>query len=285
MEINADLRGSKLLILTPQYGGLCYGSYAYSLLKLQARCIRFGVQVDFRFIQNESLISRARTYQTQSFMDSEYDHALFIDADIGFEPDSALTLLALQKSDPEKYSIICAPYCKKTLSTEKMVAAVNQGKCDSDPNELLNYVGDYVFNLEPGVTEVNLAEPVPILEGGTGFLMMSRLTLEKFEKAYPELKYRPDHVRTAGFDGSREITLWFHCDIDPVSKRYLSEDYWFCQKVRAAGMQVWMCPWINLTHTGTFVFGGSLAHLASIGASATADENLIKKNREKKQIT
>jgi hypothetical protein len=45
----------------------------------------------------------------------------------------------------------------------------------------------------------------------------------------------------------------------------------FCQYSRNIGMKVWMCPWMQLTHMGSYNFGGSLMDLATIGAAATAD--------------
>jgi cellulose synthase/poly-beta-1,6-N-acetylglucosamine synthase-like glycosyltransferase len=149
----------------------------------------------------------------------------------------------------------------------------------------------------------------------TGFMMIRRRTLEKFQELYPEKLYRPDHVRTEHFDGSREIMAFFDTPIDgkrtnitnelkvfleqnpqatheqvlnfvtdpnngvikEYTKRYLSEDYMFCQWVRNAGMKVWFCPWMQLQHVGMYVFGGSLVDLAQIGASATADPSQLKK--------
>jgi hypothetical protein len=116
-----------------------------------------------------------------------------------------------------------------------------------------------------------LNEPVEVLEGGTGFMMIQRKAFEKYEAAYPEFKYLPDHVRSANFDGTREIMAYFDCVICPDSKRYLSEDYMFCQWARKAGIKVWMAPWMRLSHTGSYQFGGSLVDLANIGAAATAD--------------
>ena len=84
-------------------------------------------------------------------------------------------------------------------------------------------------------------------------------------------------MRTKSFDGSREIMAYFDCVIDPESKRYLSEDYMFCQHSRAIGLKVWMLPWIKLKHAGTYIFGGSLAALAAVGASPTASDNAPKK--------
>jgi len=43
------------------------------------------------------------------------------------------------------------------------------------------------------------------------------------------------------------------------------------------GLKVWLCPWMQLNHTGSYTFGGSLAALASVGAAATADVSKIKK--------
>jgi hypothetical protein len=88
--------------------------------------------------------------------------------------------------------------------------------------------------------------------------------------------YSPDHVRTEHFDGSREILMAFQAEVDPKSKRYLSEDYWFCQKAWDIGIKTWLCPWMKLQHMGSYVFGGSLIDLAQIGAGAPADVDLVK---------
>jgi hypothetical protein len=64
---------------------------------------------------------------------------------------------------------------------------------------------------------------------------------------------------------------------ETASKRYLSEDYMFCQYVRKAGGHIWMLPWVRLKHAGTYIFGGSLAALAAINASPTASEKSPKR--------
>jgi hypothetical protein len=40
---------------------------------------------------------------------------------------------------------------------------------------------------------------------------------------------------------------------------------------------------MHLKHTGSFVFGGKLAALASVGASPTADAALLQKTKGKQQ--
>jgi hypothetical protein len=205
---------------------------------------------------------------------------MFIDADVGFNANDILTLMAVQHSDPDKYPVIGGVYPKKTISWEKIVHAVKLGRGDDNPQELEKFVGDYVFNPLSDTGQISLNHPCKVAELGTGFMMIHRSAFEKFDLAYPEKKYLPDHVRTEAFDGSREITLYFDCRIEPESKRYLSEDYNFCYDLRRIGLDIWILPWIKLTHTGTMTYGGSLMDLASIQVSPTADINALKKENK-----
>lgn len=322
IEINVpieELRKRKLFIAAPMYGGQCAGMFTRSIADLSALCTHYGIQVRFYFLFNESLITRARNYCADEFMRSGDTHLMFIDSDIGFNPNDVIALLALQNPDAtqDNYDIIAGPYPKKCISWEKIKLAVDKGMADENPGELEKFVGDYVFNPTGDTREIPLGEPVEVLEAGTGFMMIRRNTFEKFQEAYPQQMYKPDHVRTEAFDGSREIMAFFDTPIDhkrtninaelkafldknpeatpdeilafvqnpndgllkDYSKRYLSEDYMFCQWVRNAGMKVWLCPWMELKHVGSYVFGGSLIDLARVGAAATADPAAIKKTK------
>ena len=273
------LRERKLFVATPMYGGQCSGMFARSCADLSALCTKYGIQLRYYFLFNESLITRGRNYCADEFLRSGDSHLMFIDSDIGFNANDVIALLAMQSQNPEddQYDILCGPYPKKCISWEKIKMAVDKGVADNDPNVLEKFVGDYVFNPANGTKTIPLNQPVEILEAGTGFMMIRRNTFEKFAAAYPQQSYKPDHVRTAHFDGSREIIAYFDTPIDPETKRYLSEDYMFCQWSRKIGLKVWFCPWMKLQHVGSYIFGGSLADLATIGASATADQAQIKK--------
>jgi len=283
MEINIpieDLRKRKLFLATPMYGGQCAGMFTKSIADLSALCTNYGIPLQLYFLFNESLITRARNYCVDEFMRSEAEHLMFIDSDIGFNPHDVIALMALQAQDPEKYNIIGGPYPKKCISWEKIKLAVDKGLADEDPGNLDKYVGDYVFNPKQNTGSIAIGEPCEVLEIGTGFMMITKDACKKFVEAYPQYSYRPDHVRTEAFDGSREIMQFFQAEIDPKSKRYLSEDYWFCQKVQEIGLSTWFCPWMKLQHVGSYIFGGSLADLAQIGASATADPEALKKKKK-----
>jgi hypothetical protein len=276
-----ELRKRKLFLATPMYGGQCAGMFARSVADLTALCTHYGIGLQMYFLFNESLITRARNYCCDEFVRSDATHLMFIDSDIGFNPQDVIAMLALA-DDESPYDIISGPYPKKCISWEKVKLAVDKGFADEDPNNLEKFVGDYVFNPKSGAGAIPIGEPVEVMESGTGFMMIRKNTLIKFAEAFPQYNYRPDHVRTEHFDGTREIMQYFQAEIDPKSKRYLSEDYWFCQKVQDIGLRNWLCPWIKLQHVGTYIFGGSLADLAMVGASATADGDAMIKQRQKK---
>jgi hypothetical protein len=313
-----ELRRRSLFLGTPCYGGQCTAMFARSVADLSAQCAQLGVGLQIYFLINESLIPRARNMVCDEFMRGKSTHMIFIDSDIHFDARDVIAMLAMASDDTE-YDILCAPYPKKSLAWEKIKAAVDQGLADKDPNVLDRFVGDFVFNPIPGSSgKIEIDKPLEVLESGTGFMMFKRSTLERFRDAYPEYWYKPDHVRSEHFDGTRDVFMYFQSEIDRVpfekvyrsamkraletddpqevkrllaealdtketrSRRYLSEDYWHCQMARRIGIKTWLCPWMKTTHTGTFNFGGSLRDLASIGAAATADVNLLREIKKRK---
>ncbi|NBW14174.1 MAG: hypothetical protein EBR82_39865 [Caulobacteraceae bacterium] len=197
-----ELRKRKLFLATPMYGGQCAGMYTRSVADLAAICAKYQIPLQLYFLFNESLITRARNYCADEFLRSDATHMIFLDSDIGFNPQDVIALLALQDDDSD-YDVIGAPYPKKCISWEKVKQAVDKGIADEDPNVLEKYVGDYVFNPKGDQREIPIGKPVEVREIGTGFMMIRRKTFEQYTETFPQLLYKPDHIRTAAFDGSR----------------------------------------------------------------------------------
>jgi len=315
-EINwSDVRRRSLFIATPMYGGLNYSGFNASVMKLQELCLRNGIAFRMHSLSNESLIQRARSYVADEFLRSGMTHLMFIDADIEFNPQDVLLMLAISAYD-STYDIVCAPYPKKNIAWEKVLKAAKSGAYDNAPEKLEEVTGDFVFNLRPnpdGSHEhtFRLNEPQMVSEAGTGMMMIQRKALEIWADTYPELYYRPDHKRQKMYDGHRKIMEFFACPVDrgttevelwrllkkaasgksiqkeaqeallklkTASLRLWSEDYAFCQYATRAGLSVWMCPWVKTKHYGTYAFTGSLAEVLRSGASPTvgADFNAKK---------
>jgi len=263
IQVNIEeLRKNKLFIATPMYGGMNHGLYMKSCLDLQTVMIRYGIEVKFSFLFNESLITRARNYLVDEFLRTDFTHMMFIDSDIHFDPNDVIALMALDKD------VIGGPYPKKSINWANIAETARKNP-DLNPKELENLVGEYVFNVVKGTQQFQVSEPLEVMEIGTGHMMIKRNVFEKMEKEYPSIKYKPDHVGQEHFDGSRYIHAYFDTVIDSVdsivgggSERYLSEDYMFCQMWRKMGGQIYLCPWMKTQHIGTYAFTGNMPAVA-----------------------
>lgn len=263
-----ELRKRSLFIAVPMYGGLTYGPFMASCLSLTRLLIQYGIKHQFCFCFGESLVPRARNYLADSFLRSDCTHMVFLDGDLQFEPQDVMSLLALNEDN-----IIGGAYPKKAIKWENIVEAVKKHP-DITPTDLQRIAAGFVFNLaEEGALHVG--QPVQVMDLGTGFMCIGRKVFEAFNAQYPEKRYIPDDKGSVDFNGKREITAFFDCIIDEQhvvtsvldgqtrtvggSRRYLSEDFYFCQQWRNMGGEIWLCPWMKLTHIGTYFYQGDLA--------------------------
>lgn len=298
LPIEEMRKNCSLMIAVPMYGGQCAGTFCRSVANLSAWLTHHKIPYELRFMFNESLITRARNYLSHNFYKDRWEyrgvdengeqvveqrpfsHMIFIDSDITFDPLHVAQMMWMM-SDDSPYDILCGLYPKKNISWEKVKEAVDKGFADENPALLADFVGDFVVNMPPNSPGFRLDQPTEIMEAGTGFMMIRQKTFEKFREAYPDNWYIPDHVRSEDFDGEEKIMMYFQAEIERTHNRYLSEDYYFCQKVREAGMKVWMLPWINLNHYGSIDFTGKMAAMAAAGISFTADAALLAKYKKK----
>ena len=100
--------------------------------------------------------------------------------------------------------------------------------------------------IENGFTEV--------LDGPTGFMCIKRSVIEKMYEAYPQLMCKNDH-QNKDLDDYCAI---FDCMIDPVNRRYLSEDYAFCRRWQEIGGKIFADVTTTLGHIGNIRFTGRL---------------------------
>ena len=259
-----DLQTKSLFIATPMYGGMNHGLYAKSCLDLQGLFLQYGVSVKFSFLFNESLITRARNYLVDEFVNrSDCSHLLFLDSDINFNPQDVIAMLALDKD------VIGGPYPKKAVKWKNIKTAILKNP-EIDIGDLEKLAGDFVFNPVQGTSQFSVSDPLEVMEIGTGFMMVKREVFAKMAEEYPQIHYKPDHVGQAHFDGTRYIHAYFDTVIDTKdsitgggSDRYLSEDYMFCQMWRKMGGQIWLCPWMRTAHIGTYHFQGDMPAIAN----------------------
>ena len=240
----------KIFIATPMYGGMCAGFYTQSIIQLLTTCQANGVDAEFSFMFNESLITRARNSLTHTFLKTDCTHLMFIDSDIKFRAEDVIHMIRAEKD------IICGIYPKKEINWHSVKAAMDRGV---PFDQLKSHTGSFVVNLVNYVGEVTVPvnEPVEIFNGGTGFMLIKREVFDKLGESVPS--YSNDVVDLGGkMKQSEPIMEFFTTSIEPGTNRLLSEDYHFCRIWRESGGQVFAAPWCQLAHIGTYTFEGQL---------------------------
>ena len=251
---------TKLFLSTPCYGGLCLESYATSIINLQVALIKEGIMLYIDTTENESLVHRARNVSVGRFMQkSDADYFMFIDADIHFDPESVVRLV---KSG---YDVSVACYPKKYVDWNQAAKAAMKG----DSRNMAMLSSSLVVNF--GASKIQVENGfIPILDGPTGFMVIKREVFKKMEESYPELWCVNDHQNR---DFDRYCAL-FDCMIDPVSKRYLSEDYAFCRRWQQMGGKIYADIHTTLGHVGNLPFSGCLhERLKVLKTIKNKDEN------------
>lgn len=246
-EIKVATKRPSLMIATPMYGGMCTGTYVQGLLFTMSKMREVGVNVSWCQIMNESLITRARNELARIFLDSTHDYLMFIDADIGFDGEAILQLMAADKD------VACGIYPKKEVNWESVKRAALDGKTD-----LHDHAGAFVFNMiGSSDAETDESGCFEVRHGGTGFMLIKRGVFEHLKPHVPTYRVSSFQDPETG-EYLKPLTHEFFATSIDASGALLSEDYHFCELVRAHGGNIWANPFIRLTHTGTYVFEGDI---------------------------
>jgi hypothetical protein len=250
-ELQTTQKPAILFVATPMYGGMCVGGYTMGILNCTQVFMQNQIKMYYSYMQNESLITRARNGLAYDFLQTpDATHLMFIDADISFKPEDIVRMIQADKD------IICGLYPKKEINWQLVSDAVKKGV---DYKDLPNYTGSFVVNLVGGVTEStgNINEPMEIDNGGTGFMLIKRGVFEALKDKVPT--YTNDMILIIDKNPVKKIIHeFFATSIDESTNRLLSEDYHFCKLARQNGFKVYAAPWATLVHSGTYNFAGTL---------------------------
>lgn len=294
-EMKDYLRSKSIYIATPAYGGMMAVNYVNSLTSLMNMCINWGIRYETSFLYNESLITRARNTMVSRFLnESSATDFFFIDADIGFDPNDLIALLAYDED------IICAPCVRKNLrldrvqkaikdklqnevrkldqkkkySTDEFLHILNGGTKEYSVGEMQSLLGEYVLNFPPdnAPKEIDLGKLLEVQHAGTGLMRIKREAFLKFSNFHKEGRW---HLPMRGEQENNPVYMYFQSQIDPASARfnegglphYVSEDYSFCLGAREAGMKVYIAPFMVTTHLGQYLFEGNMRSVALAGGS------------------
>lgn len=204
----------KIFVGIPVYGGVPV-EFLQSLMKLQAEP---PFPLAIKFLPGDSLVSRARNSLTAEFLAGDCTHLLFIDSDLVFSGGQIKLLVESNKP------VIGGFYPKK-----------KQGSVE------------WVCNTFPGGTIPDESGIQPVRYMGTGFLLVAREVFEKMMANLPGISYAPDHAPETVEHDFWPVGVYSGPD---GKRRYLSEDWFFCQRWLDLGGEVFGHRRIILRHLG-----------------------------------
>lgn len=237
-----------LVIATPCFGGQVSALYTTSLLKLQSKLRAYrGLSLKVLLKDGDALITRARASLVSQFLDDPAaTHLLFIDADIGFDPEQVIRLIACGAD------MCAAIYPIKRIDWDKVKTIIEASR----PNPAAAAL-QYVFEVDDHNAVVGQGGFVKVRYAGTGFLMIRRRALERMCVHYPQLRFKRDHSLDAATESGNRFAL-FECMIGEDGT-YLSEDFAFCKRWTDMGGEIWADLDSRLGHVGPMTFRGDLA--------------------------
>lgn len=170
---------------------------------------------------------RGRNRAVAEFLRSDSEYLLFIDADIIFSREDIETLMA--STEP----VLCGVYPIKKPGIHLCAVAFEEG-------------------LD---VQTNADRAAPVRRAGTGFMRIHRSVFERLREfdERPPLDAPADLFPVRRYTNHGEIQHdYFQSGV--VEGEWLSEDWFFCDRVRAVGFNVMLHLGIQCHHEGTAVY-------------------------------
>lgn len=218
IEKQISLAGRSLMIGIPAYDSKIDINSALNLLQVAGMAGQHGITMQVAHISGCSILPKARNTLIARFMKSDCTDFLFLDTDVTFEPEYIFRLMGIATTK----DIVGGVYPKKNKETELAV------------DLLYSTTASPIIDPEYGIYEV---QHLP-----TGFMLIRRHVIQKMMDAYPELMYAEPH---------EQLVCYALFDFQLRNQSYYGEDYIFCQRARALGIQIFVDPLLKLGHKMT----------------------------------
>lgn len=242
-----DLSKVKLAVCVPVQNHSVDVSFFLSFHKTSSVLGKKGVTHLLQVAAGGSHIGKSREHVLWCAMKAMPDltHILFIDDDMGWDPDLIIRLLCAD----HEFAAVAGVKKKEPLAV--------------------------CYNAFPDPQTLHpLTRFMKIRHVGFAFVLLKRSVIEKMTEAYPELEYD-----TEGH--GREWALFYDLMWDRRPEKTLperlSEDFAFCERWRRIGGEIWLDPYAELVHAGRKEYTGAAADLFRLPDGA--DTALVPKER------
>lgn len=224
----------KIVLALPCYGSMMTCGFVRGLLPTW----QTGLIAQIDFLENDSLISRARNALASRFLRGDSTNGekcewlMFIDVDLHFDDRNVVRLFLQarkwrERNPDKKWPIFGGLYALKRT------------------------VPKFVFNALKGESTDETTKLIRVRETGTGFMLIHRSILEEMVEKMPEIAFETDDQEAGDIH-----TRYDFFGVGPYvqedgRRRYLSEDYMFCQRWRDLGGEILADTGIQIRHQGS----------------------------------
>ena len=215
----------EVLICVPTHDG---GIHRGAIGGIYTSVAKLGAEKVGLVIRQGSFLPRLRDTLTQDFIESQAKYMLCLDADIGFTVKHLERLLSLSKELVADREFVAGPYSRKSFSDRRAICAYNE---------------EVMSNGLRGAHFV-----------GAGFMLLPRAGVLRMMDRFQQFRYPAD---TADEKNGALVGLWSpYCAVTDSegTRRYLGEDYSFCERWRQMGGKIWVDDSLGLMHFGEGIY-------------------------------
>jgi hypothetical protein len=261
-----------ITVATPAFGEMVYTPYVQSLLRLQRAVNKRGWTMRHAAV-SYALVADARNYLLTHWYDkSDASHLLFVDADMGFEPQLIFDMIALDKP------VTGVIYTKRQVNLQRLAELAAKGE---KPGRAIARAHDFIIRPVRGRQPRRLKGFMEVEGCGTGIMLIKREAIATMLKTLPGINdINAKKTSPLAADLDRLIRAFDTIEANGVP---LADDFAFCHRWQALCKgEIWARVDQAVTHIGLHKFAASYMDAGGGGPRITVSNiELVKSGNGK----
>lgn len=232
-----ELRRNRIFIATSSMNGQVSDCFFKSMIKSVFFFNYHKIPLDVVTVPMDGSLSRTKNTFITAFLNSNCTHLVFIDGGIEFKPEDLLRLIVANKD------IVCGTVPKRGINWEKLRRYVtNNVSCTNSEFHSAATDCDLVLSFSKDKNQLIIEDGLLEVEySNSAFMCIKREAVEKMIIDYQELEYEVPYEGNSSKPPVKMYSL-FDSILMIDEKKYLNEDYSFCERWRSKGGKIFLDP-------------------------------------------
>jgi hypothetical protein len=251
-----------VLLGTPIAGGVVTQEFLHTALALQRRFLELGWSLTVA-TRPDGLVTRSRNkFASQVVLNADFTHLLMIDSDISIKPEAVERLI-------NSGHLLTGAIVPLRVVEWQRVHALIDAIPGASAEELEAFSHQYAVEfLSSGQTQVSKNGFLSVRSLGSAVMLIRREALVKLSDSPTVAKFEPAVPQ----ESEAEIGWTFFDPFVDERSVYLSEDYAFCHRWRAAEGFVYADLQSAVSHVGPVAINGDFAATLAVSKKLNAKQ-------------